>query len=37
MESRGGSGGAAMAGTAWGSRSVDVFEKIEQVGEGTYG
>ena len=21
----------------WGSRSVDVFEKVEQVGEGTYG
>ena len=22
---------------AWGSRSVDMFEKVEQVGEGTYG
>lgn len=21
----------------WGSRSVDVYEKIEQIGEGTYG
>ena len=26
-----------MAGMAqWGSRSVDIFEKVEQVGEGTY-
>lgn len=23
--------------TGWGSRSVDVFETVEQVGEGTYG
>lgn len=22
---------------AWGSRSVDCFEKLEQIGEGTYG
>jgi len=22
---------------AWGSRSVEIFEKVEQVGEGTYG
>lgn len=22
---------------SWGSRSVDCFEKIEQIGEGTYG
>jgi cyclin-dependent kinase 12/13 len=22
---------------SWGSRSVDVFEKLEQIGEGTYG
>ena len=21
----------------WGSRSVEIFEKVEQVGEGTYG
>ena len=21
----------------WGSRSVDIFEKIDQIGEGTYG
>jgi cyclin-dependent kinase 12/13 len=27
----------AMAGKAWGSRSVEIFEKVEQVGEGTYG
>merc|ERR1719326_849374 len=26
-----------MADRQWGSRSVDIFEKIEQVGEGTYG
>ena len=30
-------GGTAMSGKAWGSRSVDIFEKVEQVGEGTYG
>merc|ERR1719506_323219 len=27
----------AGSGKVWGSRSVDVFEKVEQVGEGTYG
>ena len=26
-----------MAERQWGSRSVEIFEKIEQVGEGTYG
>ena len=30
--------GAGMAGVdKWGSRSVEIFEKVEQVGEGTYG
>lgn len=26
-----------MAGKNWGSRSIDLFESLEQVGEGTYG
>ena len=28
---------ASGSGTAWGSRNVEIFEKVEQVGEGTYG
>jgi hypothetical protein len=34
----GGTAAAAAAAPSWGSaRSVDVFEKLEQIGEGTYG
>jgi len=29
--------GAGSSSSNWGSRNVDLFDKIEQVGEGTYG